>query len=181
MFGDTDLDIFFADFGRTVVAGSQSAMANFESPGDGIDLHTLAPVSGVDYSIEYSSLKLTQMANRMQITVDGFPFQVTAIDPVGDGLTTRAKLKFLGSPTGPGAAAPTVTLPWGQKLFAETPDGSRTVFTLPSKVLNPSALQIIEDGLTLLINTGDFTLATDGLHVTFTTAPELGSSISALY
>jgi hypothetical protein len=180
MFGDADLDIFFADMGVPVVAGSQSCTAIFDAPGEAIDIHSLAPVSGVDYAITFKSSALT-LASRQQITVNGQPYQVTSVDPMDDGLVTKAKLKFLGSPTGPGAGAPSITLPWGQKLFAETPDGIRTVFTLPSKVLNPSALQIIEDGLTLLINTGDFTLATDGLHVTFTTPPETGRPLSALY
>ena len=180
MFGDADLDIFFADMGVAVVAGLQSCTAIFDAPGEAIDIHSLAPVSGVDYAITYKSAALS-LAARQQITVNGQPYQVTSIDPMDDGLVTKAKLKFLGSPVGPGAGAPAITLPWGVKHFVETPDGTRTVFTLPSKVTNPNALQIIEDGLTLLIDSGDFTLASDGLHVTFTTPPEAGRPLSALY
>ena len=179
MFGDGDLGVFFADMGRTVVAGSQTTLAIFDSPGDGIDLHSLAPVSGVDYSIEYPSTSLSQMAVRQQITVDGIPFQVTSIDPVGDGLVSRAKLKFLGSSSGPAGATPTIVPPYGRKQFAETPDGVRTVFTLPYKA-SASSIQVLEDGLTLT-DPDDYTLSSNGLQVIFVTAPRAGGLISALY
>jgi hypothetical protein len=95
MFGDADLDIFFADFGSTVVAGGVTCKANFDSPGQGIDLHSLAQVSGVDYAITFKTSSLPALAIRQQITVDGVSYQVTGIDPLDDGQITKATLKHL--------------------------------------------------------------------------------------
>lgn len=171
MFGDADLNIFFADFGRTVVAGAQSAKANFDAPGQAIDLHSLAPVSGVDYAITYVTTALA-LTSRQQLTVDGFPFQVTAVDPLDDGQITKASLKYLGPPTGPGAQVPVTAAPWGKKLFNEAADGVRTVFTLPSKT-SAAVLQVIADGM-VLDAPNDYSLGNDGITVTFVAAPQAG-------
>jgi hypothetical protein len=170
MFGDADLNIFFADFGRTVIAGAQSALANFDAPGQAVDLHTLAPVSGVDYAITYPTTALA-LTSRQQLTVDGFPFQVTAVDPMDDGQITKATLKYLGPPTGPGSVVPIIAAPWGKKLFNETPDGTRVIFTLPFKT-SASILQVIADGMVL--GSTDYSLGSDGITVTCVTAPEAG-------
>lgn len=172
MFGSTDLDIFFADFGSTVVAGGVTAKANFDSPGQGIDMHTLAPVSGIDYAITFRSTAIPLLAIRQQITVDGLPYQVTAIDPLDDGQITKATLKYLGAPIGPGAGAPAVVTQWGKKLFNETPDGARTVFTLPSKT-TAALIQVIADGM-VFDAPNDYSLGSDGITVTFVTAPPAG-------
>jgi hypothetical protein len=172
MFGSGDLDVFFADFGSTVIAGSQTAKANFDSPGQAIDLHSLAPVSGVDYAITFKSTALSALAIRQQITVDGNPFQVTAIDPLDDGQITKATLKYLGAPVGPGAGAPAVVMQWGKKLFNETADGARTVFTLPSKT-TATLIQVVADGM-VLASPNDYSLGNDGITVTFVTAPPAG-------
>lgn len=94
MFGSGDLDLFFADFGSTVIAGATIFKANFDSPGADIDLGALAKVSGVDYAITYKTSAAT-LFNRQQITVDGAPFQVTDITPLDDGQITKATLKLL--------------------------------------------------------------------------------------
>jgi hypothetical protein len=178
MFGDADLPIFFKDFGRTVIAGAQSALANFEAPGGGIDLRTLAPIAGVDYAITYPTTALS-LVSRQQITVDGFPFQVTSADPIesnqwgaSDGLISKAKLKYLGPPTGPGAVVPVTSAPWGKKMFNETPDSARIVFTLSSKT-SAAVLQVIADGM-VLAAPNDYSLGSDGITVTFVAAPEAG-------
>ncbi len=176
MFGSGDLDVFFADFGRVVVAGAQSCKANFDAPGQGIDLHSLAPVSGVDYAITYPTTSLA-LTSRQQITVDGFPFQVTAVDPLDDGQITKASLKYLGPPTGPGAVVPVTAAPWGKKLFNEAPDGVRTVFTLPSKT-SAAVLQVIEDGM-VLDAPNDYSLGNDGVTVTFIAPPAAGRPLFA--
>lgn len=94
MFGSGDLDLFFADFGSTVIAGAVTFKANFDAPGEAVDLQSLARVSGVNYAITYKT-SAVQLAVRQQITVDGAQFQVTGIDPLDDGQITRAQLKKL--------------------------------------------------------------------------------------
>jgi len=95
MFGSGDLDVFFADMGVICVAGGQTATVLLDAPGEGIDLSSLAQVSGVDYAITYKTSALSLMTTRMQITVDGVRYQVTSIDPLDDGQISKAKLKKL--------------------------------------------------------------------------------------
>jgi hypothetical protein len=100
MFGDQDLGVFFADFGVSVTGvGAQPVQANFDAPGQAIDLHSGAPVSGVDYAITYSTLSMTLSA-RQVINITGAgnysgKYRVNGIDPLDDGLITKATLGFI--------------------------------------------------------------------------------------
>jgi len=104
MFGDQDLNVFFADFGVTVAgAGISGAdvQANLDAPGEAIDLHSGAPVSGIDYAITYSTAAMTLSA-RQVITLTNAgkysgKYKVNGIDPLDDGLITKAKLGFISS------------------------------------------------------------------------------------
>jgi hypothetical protein len=178
-FGDSELPVFFSELGVPVVAGAQSTKAIFDAPGQDFDMHTLAPMSGVEYAITFTTADLSLMFSGQGITVDGLPFEVTSVDPVGDGRISKAKLKSLGALSGPGSGQPNgaILTGWGKKQFAETPDGVRTVFTLPVATTQ-TVLQVYEDGL-LLTYPADYSLNVAGTKVTFTSAPLAGSVIFA--
>lgn len=79
--------------GVTIVAGGQTALALFDTPGQAVDLHSGAMVSGVDYAITFKTSALSLMTVRQQITVDGNKYQVTDISPMDDGQISKATLK----------------------------------------------------------------------------------------
>jgi len=97
--GDADIasGVFFADFGVSVVFGSQPAVkGNFDAPGkDGV-FGDSASVSDQEYRLEVAGVALDPFpAVGDVLTVDGQRYKVRSATPLDDGATVELKLRIL--------------------------------------------------------------------------------------
>lgn len=94
-FGDSDLPIFFADFGVSVIFGSETTNGIFETPSE---LENLASNGGSFEQQERvilvaSTAFTTPPKPKDSVTVDGTSFTVKSREYIGDGKTIRFRLK----------------------------------------------------------------------------------------
>lgn len=97
--GDADIasGAFFADFGVSVVFGSQPAVkGNLDAPGkDGV-FGEATSVSDQDYRLEVARVAFTPFPSADDLlTVDGQRYKVRSASPLDDGATVELKLRKL--------------------------------------------------------------------------------------
>lgn len=87
-----DLDIFFADFGVPVSAGSLSGVGILDMPtqvvSDGMVLST-------EYSLTVKASQFGTLGYNDQVIVDGYQYQVRDLMLLGDGAMARLSLTRL--------------------------------------------------------------------------------------
>jgi len=98
--GDADIasGVFFADFGVSVVFGSQPAVkGNFDAPGKDSQFGTEGlAVSNEDYRLEISAVAFAPFPGvRDLLMIDGQRYQIRSTSALDDGATVEVKLRKL--------------------------------------------------------------------------------------
>lgn len=93
--GDSDLGVFFADFGVPVVFGGVTAQGIFDAPGKDAIFDRTA-VSDVDYALTLPAAAFSPMPKSgSRLTVSGVAYQVRSSNPLDDGALVDLRLRKL--------------------------------------------------------------------------------------